>query len=382
MNRHANLPNGVITINSDDTFNNGAVGVTDVSTLNDGVVIFVTPGGASLSAAQLLAASEFKIQKVQKNAAGTVIGFQENPLVVKKSLIKNIVLTPVSTGLNQVVNISTSSLSCNTEYLIKLQMSNPAFFVENGYNLQTKIYSLNSGCCAPCEGCGEGDCKEFWKEFRSMINADEDGILTAYLKDPEASAVDDDDLDDEAVDGLAEGVCPVLQLEISAPALRTFCGIPDVYSYPNFVTADVSLVAGFECVGTATTIQDACPVQIYGLDVAQEQFKAAGIHQGYPVRRSNRGAPLFAQETEAVDAVKTATYAAITFEMDSVTESGDGYFSNPTSFTIYVDSTLFDGGEPGTLLLAYLDTAFATGGTFAGATISADCSSRVVFTPN
>ena len=303
-------------------------------------------------------------------------------MTIKKSLIKNIVLTPVSTGQNQVVNISASTLSCNKEYLIKLNLTNPANFTENGYNREGKIYSLNSGCCAPCEGCGEGDCKAFWIEFKDMINADADGLVVATLKDPDAAGVADDALTDEEVGLLGDGVCPVLQLELIAPAIRTFCNIPDVYAYPNFITADVSLVADFECVGTATTIQDACAVQTYGNDVRHEQYVAAGWHQGHPTRRSNSGAELFHQETPAVDATATANYVAITFEMDSVTDSGDSYFSNNTALTIYVDATLFDGGEPGTLLLAYLDTAFATGGTFAGATISAACSSRVVVTPN
>lgn len=376
MSRHANLPHSVITINADDTFNNGSVGFTDVSTLADGVVAFVTPQGVSLSAAQLAAAKEFEILKVQKTGS-TVTGFQRTLNPIRKSSIRSITLVPESTGLDQVVNVSASSLTCNTDYLIKLGITNIANFTEGGQKPMSKVYAMNSGCCEACEGCGEADCHEFWIEFKDVINADTDGLVTAELLAPDAVAVDDVAINDEAVRALGDGVCPVLRLTILTPALQDFCGIPDVYGYPNVATATVTALGGFECSSTVTVIQDACFPRTSGYDVAEQQFAAEGFYQGSIVRRAVNGERF--QSTSQVEATKTASYLALTIEWDGTTESGFTQYQDPGATTIYIDSTLFGVGEPGTLLMTYLDAAF--GSSFTGVTKTADCSTTVEFNP-
>lgn len=377
MSRHANLPHSVITINATDTFNNGSVAFTDVSTLADGVVTFVTPQGASLSAAQLAAAKEFEILKVQKNAAGTVTGFQRTLRPITRTSVRSITMVPVSTGRNQVVNVSNSSLSCNTDYLLKVALVNAGKYTEFGFNGQNKLYSLNSGCCAPCEGCGEGDCQQFYIDLQDAINADPDGLISATLKAPDAAAVSDDALTDEEVLALGSGVCPVLQLEILPGAVASFCDIPDVYDYPNFVTATVSGLGGFECDSTITVMQNACPARTTGTDVREQQFKFEGFYQGSIVRRADRGERF--QAAGQADADPAINYVAFTIEWDGVTESGFQTYQDPGATTIYVDVALFDGGEPGTLLAAYLDTAF--GSSFTGVTKTAACSTTVEVNP-
>lgn len=377
MSRHANLPQSVITINATDTFNNGSVAFTDVSTLANGTVAFVTPQGASLSAAQLATAKEFEILKVQKNAAGAVTGFQRTLRPITKSSVRSIVMVPVSTGRNQVVNVVNSSLTCDTDYLLKVALVNPGKYTEFGFNGQNKLYSLNSGCCAPCEGCGEGDCKTFYIALKDAINNDPDGLITATLKDPEASDVGDDALTDEEVAALGDGVCPTLQLEIIPGAVAAFCDIPDVYDYPNFVVATVSALGGFECNSTVTVIQEACPARTTGTDVREQQFKFEGFYQGSIVRRAVRGERF--QSTGQADADADVNYVAFTFEWDGTTESGFSTYQDPGATTIYVDVSLFDGGEPGTLLAAYLDTAF--GSSFTGVTKTAACSTTVEVNP-
>lgn len=377
MSRHANLPHSVITITASDTFNNGGTPVTDVSTLNDGTVIFVTPKGASLAAASLATAKEFEILKVQKNAAGTVTGFQRTLRPILKDSVRSIVMVPVSTGQNQVVNVVNSSLTCDTDYLLKVALVNAGKYTEFGFMGQNKLYSLNSGCCAPCEGCGEGDCKTFYIALKDAINADPDGLLVATLKAPDAAAADDDALTDEEVAALEDGVCPTLQLEIIPGAVASFCDIPDVYDYPNFVTATVSGLGGFECNSTITTVQNACPARTTGTDVREQQFKFEGFYQGSIVRRADRGERF--QSSGQADADASANYVAFTFEWDGVTESGFTQYQDPGATTIYVDVELFGVGEPGTLLAAYLDTAF--GSSFTGVTKTAACSTSVEVNP-
>lgn len=376
MSRHANLPHSIITINEANTFNNASVGFTDVSTLADGVVAFVTPQGVGLSAAALATAKTFEILKVQKTGS-TVTGFQRtlNPII--KSSVRSITLTPVSTGLDQIVNVSATNLTCNEDYLIKLLITNPANFTETGAKPLAHTYALNSGCCDTCEGCGEADCHEFWIDFKDLINADEAALVTAELLAPTAVAIDDEAIDDTAVRALGDGVCPVLRLTINTGAIADFCGIPDVYGYPNVATAEVIALGAFQCSSTVTVMQDACAVRHLGTDVAEQQFKYEGFYQGSIVRRAVGGERF--QGASQVDVDKAATYVAITFEWDGVTESGFGVYQDPGATTIYVDSTLFGVGEPGTLLLAYLDTAF--GSSFTGTTEADDCSDVIEFNP-
>lgn len=378
MSRH-NIPTSILTITATDTFNNVSSPVADVSALNDGTLIFVNPlGRAGLSAAQLLAAKEFEILKVQKSGS-TVTGFQSTLNPIPKAGLRKITVAPVSTGRDQYVNVEASTLTCDTDYMIKLQLDSPAFYTENGQKPPVKTYAINSGCCAPCEGCGEGDCKAFWKELRALINADEDNLVTAYLKDPDAKGVGDPDLNDAAVNDLAEGVCPVLQLKTNLQSIAAFCSFPDVYGYPNMVTAVVTALGGFECSSTVTTIQDACHVRHLGVDVREQQAKYEAFYQGSIVRRADRG-EAFQGAGSGVDADATASYVAITFDWDTEYSNGMSQYQDPGQTTIYVDATLFDGGEPGTLLLAYLDTAFDTSGFFAGLTISDVCSSNATWT--
>ena len=377
MSRHANLPFSVITVNTGDVFNNGSTPFTDLSALADNTIAFVKEDGTSVTAAALAADPNirFKIVKVQKSGSKTWFDTSLNS--IKRGKVRSIGVLPISTGRNQVVNVEATSLSCNSDYLLKFVLNAPNLYPEFGFQPRYESVSLNSGCCAPCEGCGESDCKEFWISYKDAINAWEGLQVTATLKAPTAKGVADDALSDTEVRAL-EDICPVLQLSFSPDDVATWCDIPDIYAYPNGVSVDVVGVAGFECNTTITTIQEMCFEQTTGTDLGERQFASEGYAGGGIFRRASSGARMGTSQSK-VDVVKADNYVLISIEWDGVTEQGFQVYQNPGLTHIAINENELAGGSDGAALIAYLDTAF--GIDIAGLTLSAACSSAVEFTP-
>lgn len=352
MSRHANLPFSNIAINNGDTFNDGSTPFTDLSALNDGVVTFVRENGSSVTAAEIAADPNlrFHIVKVHKN--GTTVTFDKTLNSIQANKIRSIAVSPIADGQNQVVEVTATSLTCNTDYLLKVIINAPYYFTEYGYQPKFKTYNLNSGCCAPCEGCGESDCKDFWISFKDSINADEDELVTATLHNSEGDA-----LTDEQVQALGDGVCPSLRLTFAPDALRSFCDIPDVYAYPNCVNVDVVGIGGFSCNSTIETIQEMCCAQFVGTDVAERQFASEGYTGGGIFRRSGNGVRM-GTSTSKVDVDKAKSYAAISIEWDGVTEEGFQVYQNPAQHTFWLSED--EIADAAVALITYLDAAFGT----------------------
>lgn len=350
MSRHANLPFSNIAVNSGDTFNDGSTPFTDLSALNDGTIAFTKEDGSSVTAAEIAADPNLRFHVVKVHKVGTTVTFDKTLNSIQAKKIRSITVSPIAAGQNQIVEVSATSLTCNTDYLLKVVINAPYYFTEYGYQPKFKTYNLNSGCCAPCEGCGDSDCKEFWISFKDSINADQDELVTATLVDGDGEL-----LNDAAVRALGDGICPLMRLEFSPSALRTFCDIPDVYAYPNCVNVDVVGLGGFSCNSTITTVQEMCCKQFSGIDVAERQFASEGYTGGGIFRRADSGARM---GTSKLDVDKTASYAAISIEWDGVTEEGFQVYQNPAQHTFWISSA--EELDAGADLVTFLDAAFGT----------------------
>lgn len=270
--------------------------------------------------------------------------------------IKNVVgytLRCYSPSREQITDISDLDASCGSQYLVKFDMVVPDAFIQYGFNGFTKTFNAESDCCADCD-CSGGDCKQIYTALRDAINADEDGLLNAYLIDPA-------DVADPAAAELSAGEltalvgCPVLRVVSVSQAIRTFCGIPNNFQKNMQFTFTTTLLDGFECAGTVTVRQTSVIEEGSGEWAAFMEYTAAGW-EGSPYRQTESGIDL---NVGAGKVDKTANYVVLTISHNDKSTAGWLEYSSPLNTYIFLpcaDATTING------LLGVLDLLFAESG--------------------
>lgn len=277
-----------------------------------------------------------------------------------------------------IVEVSNITGECDTEYGIKLEFRNQEIYRTQGYNQFAKTYVITTGCCTGCEtGCPTGDANEVVKLFKAEINGDTAGLATATAHAAQAVTIathgtsadysTGDEVSDADVDVMiafnegeadpANHVFTNLRLTTVPQAVNSYCSVNLKYFYPRQTIVVPSLVEGFSCAGTLSTIQTAAFEEGNGYDIQRLEFEAGGWNgKPGPYRLSELTG--VANETEYL-ADKTVKYAQIALTYDQFSVGGWLEYLNNLATIVAIpeaDTTTRDG------LIAILDALLTPAG--------------------
>lgn len=76
--------------------------------------------------------------------------------------------------------------NCTDDYVLRFAITSPSDFYKMGYQPLYKTFVVGKDCCGNCDNCdNEAEiCAEVIKKLRDEINADKDGLFTAWAIDP------------------------------------------------------------------------------------------------------------------------------------------------------------------------------------------------------
>ena len=87
------------------------------------------------------------------------------------------------------IQISIGSVSCETEYMLKIRFEGEAIAKSYGYNDLIKTFSYTTECCDPCStACPSGSCLDLMWGLFNNVNADEENLITAMVHSTLAAA--------------------------------------------------------------------------------------------------------------------------------------------------------------------------------------------------
>jgi hypothetical protein len=218
--------------------------------------------------------------------------------------IKEYTYRPHTAAQPMIVKLEGYTAECETEYGIKLEFRNQDVYNRQGYVQFVKPYTYTTGCCDNCDsGCPSGDANEVTLGLIDVINNDSEGLVIA-----EATARQDltiathgtsqnysagDVMTQADVEALIvfneanPGSEVYSDLQITSIPLKTvaFCNINLGYKYPRFTILIPSKVrgfdqnvAGFDCTGTFSIVQNAAAEEGNGYDVQQKEYNSGGQH--------------------------------------------------------------------------------------------------------
>lgn len=193
--------------------------------------------------------------------------------------------------LPKVIKISDFKGTCNTEYSIRLDLSNLQILRRTGYNKFAKTYVTTTGCCGACETCGSGNCVEVALGLYNEIKNDKDGLVIPSMVTDIALtnavhgvavdlAIGDVVSEDDAAAVLsfnetaddADKVCIAIVLTTVPVKISDFCGIPRLEYKAKQTVVDAFLMQGFDCNGKVETIQEAVYENASGQQVREKEF--------------------------------------------------------------------------------------------------------------
>lgn len=333
-----------------------------ISALADGQIgVFSYKDNLSITAASNAADKrEFYIAVgIDRDADGTIDDIQKSSGVIQARNIVAYTARCYEPAQPKIIDITDFTVKCDTDYAIKVGIKNQKAYANYGFNYPYKTFVVHSNCCTQeCGGCPESNCNDLVKSFVNEINADIEKIFTAsfidYTTTPGTpiviapAAVDAWVADPANVDK-----CLGIRLTGSPIALYNYCKTNLKYEFPRSTDLTVHLVEGFDCNGTATTVQELAYEEGAGYDIAQLEYEAGGWNgKPGPYRQSELvGESIGNFETFAV---KTGKYVQINITSDQESTSGFRDYKNRINTTIAVPC-----GETTTLatLLAILDSA-------------------------
>ena len=83
-------------------------------------------------------------------------------------------------AVDKEITIEIGSVSCETEYMLKIRFEGEAIAKSYGYNDLIKTFSYTTECCDPCStACPSGSCLDLIKGLVLNVNADEEGLVDA-----------------------------------------------------------------------------------------------------------------------------------------------------------------------------------------------------------
>lgn len=313
----------------------GQIGVFDADTN-----LSIAAGGAGAGTNFYLAVAH---DNTHVKSAGTI----------NRSRVRNAHFECYQAGVSPVFDFTNLCAECNTDYVIKFDITTSNAYV--GYGMQPVYKTFVARPSECCETGTEADCIAIIKFLRDQMNNDTDGIFTAIATNPSNNA----ELNDAALDSWdvsADG-CPNLRVTLSAPALADFCNIPNTYSFPTGVSVQPSM-QGFNCCSPAGVISEVTAVtypQGAGPDIKFEEYDAAGndgrAFSHYRQTESGVSADI------SFNASSSETYVQLVIEYDEPQTNAFDTYDDPKSVKVAMPS-----GDSSTIvaLATIIDAALGT----------------------
>lgn len=176
-------------------------------------------------------------------------------------------------AVDKVINIEIGSVSCETEYLLKIRFEGEAIAKAYGYNDLIKTFSYTTECCDPCSTtCPSGSCLDLIKGLVLNVSADEEnlveaaGVSTAFAVAAgiaDGVLVTEADFEDyltyvtETSPKTEAEICADLMLGLrgtTSDPRAVVCGQDPMSLTQTVVDFHVGLLGGFECNGSSQTV--------------------------------------------------------------------------------------------------------------------------------
>ncbi len=267
----------------------------------------------------------------------TLEDVQNSITPIKTKKIQNVTLTNSSTGQNMIVRIKDYKARCQTEYGLRIEIQNEAIFKFQGNNQFSKAYIVNTNCCEDSCASPDGECNEITlKLYNELLNNEWFDVypiaaqaLTAVTHRTSVNYAQNARMTKADVEALIEfnktadekdKVCTWLELESNPIAIKNFCNYSTNYISLKGTTLKVSLIAGMECNGTVTVVQDMTYDRGLGTEVKYLELQAGGWTGNPGPYRVNASFGL-AKDVNT-RAVATDKYAMVTIEYQNHSESG------------------------------------------------------------
>jgi len=171
------------------------------------------------------------------------------------------------------ITIDIGSVSCETEYILKIRFEGEAIAKAYGYNDLIKTFSYTTECCDPCStDCPSGSCFDLMKGLVLNVNADEENLVQAGAAStafavlagvPAGVLLTEADFDlyhtyvTVTVPKTETEICDDLTLglmgQTAAPS-TVVCGQDPMSLTQTVVDFHVGLLGGFECNGSSQTV--------------------------------------------------------------------------------------------------------------------------------
>lgn len=226
-----------------------------------------------------------------------------------------------------IVEVADYLAECDTTYALKVEFRNQQIYRTQGHNQFTKTYAIKTDCCDTCETCYSADANEITLKMVAEINLDESQLVTAKAVTRQAVTIvthstsadlaEGDDISDADIAALIafnalsttadeDKVYTDIVLTTNSLAINSFCSVNLKYFNPRGTVIITSLVDGFNCNATVTTLQEIAFEEGNGYDIIQKEYHAAGNAQNQPyVASDSTGVPIefdtFADKNEKYD---------------------------------------------------------------------------------
>lgn len=230
----------------------------------------VLDGGVNTTVANISAATADFFHFAVGTAGDTVVS-DSFPSAVSRSAS----VATYQAAQDKGINIEIGSVSCETEYMLKIRFEGEAIAKAYGYNDLIKTFSYTTECCDPCStACPSGSCLDLMWGLFNNVNADEEGLVNAMIFSALADAgtitlpsggafiTDQADYDAYVAYVIAtplteEQVCADLDFGLmgntSSPR-AVVCGQDPMSLSQTVVDFHVGLLGGFECNGSSQTV--------------------------------------------------------------------------------------------------------------------------------
>ena len=202
-------------------------------------------------------------------------------------------------AVDKEISIEIGSVSCETEYLLKIRFEGEAIAKAYGYNDLIKTFSYTTECCDPCSTtCPSGSCLDLIKGLVLNVSADEEnlvqaggvsaafaaaaGIASAPLLLTEADFEDYLTYVTVTSPKTEAEICDDLSLYLrgnTSDPRAVVCGQDPMSLTQTVVDFHVGLLGGFECNGSSQTVVQAIgfasgePYQVANLARWAEGYK-------------------------------------------------------------------------------------------------------------
>lgn len=235
-------------------------------------------------------------------------------------------------GQAEVTDITGFTVKCDTDYGIKIGVTNGEAYANYGYNSPSKTFMVHSNCCTDdCAACPAGNCNDVALQLATAINNDVDAVMTAQLIDytttPGTNAVVAFGSAYTTWAAANPTKCLGVRVISTPEALKNFATINQKYDFIRGTNISVYLIEGFDCNGTVTAFQDLVYEQGSGYDVAEREYLNAGYNGQGNYRLSGMlGMPL--NTVLSAQANPLTKYLTVSLHHDLKSEGDSRYYSN------------------------------------------------------